>query len=84
MEFKKLNWYADEWSSYISIDIEWGNNNDSIGDQVWISNSWKEMEIEEHCDAEILAEVMNLFTWNSKRAFRWAMMRMWVDMPNLY
>lgn len=77
MEFKKLIWYVEEKSSYIQIEIEWWDNNNSIGDQVWFSNDWKIMEILKDTDESILEEVKNMFTWNSKRAFVWAMMRMW-------
>ena len=79
MEFKKLNWYIDDNSSYIQIEIEWWNNNNSIGDQVWFSNDWNIMEVLDYADKEVLDEVKNMFTWNSKRAFVWAMMRMWVE-----
>lgn len=78
MKFKKLNWYVEENSSYIQIEIEWWDNNNSIGDQVWFSVDWKIMEILEDADQDILEEVKNMFSWNSKQAFVWAMLRMWV------
>lgn len=78
MEFIKLNWYINDDSSFISFDIKWWDNQKSIGDQVWFSEDWTKMEILDYCDSDIIQEVKEMFTWISKRAFIWAMMRMWV------
>ena len=36
MEFIKLNGWVEKDSDFISIEIKNGNNNNCIGDQVWI------------------------------------------------
>lgn len=83
MKFKKLIWYIDN-SSYIRIEIEWWDNNNSIWDEIWISKDWKIMEISDCSDSDTLNTVKNIFTWNSKRAFVGAMMRMWLNIDNCY
>jgi len=79
MKFVALNGYVEEGSSFISIQIEGGDNSNSVGDQVWISNDGTEMEILEHADSDILQDTMDLFEGNSRRAFRGALMRMGVE-----
>jgi hypothetical protein len=79
MKFVALNGYVEEGSSFISIQIEGGDNSNSVGDQVWISNDGTEMEILEHADSDILQDTMYLFEGNSRRAFRGALMRMGVE-----
>lgn len=77
MKFKSLNgWVGD--SSFISIGIENGENHNSIGDQIWISNDGTEMEVYESADKDVLQEAVDLFEGNSKRAFKGALMRMGV------
>ena len=77
MKFKELNGWV-EYSSYISLGIENGDNSDSIGDQVWISKDGTKMEVYESADKDVLQEAMDLFESNSKRAFKGALMRMGV------
>ena len=82
MEFVSLNGRAngDEDSSYISITVEGGDNNNSIGDQVWFSNDGKEMQIFDHADQDVYEEVQKMFDKvGSRKAFRGAMVRMDVD-----
>ena len=75
MKFKTLNgWVKD--SSFISLGIENGDNNESIGDQIWISKDGTEMEVYESSDRNVLQETMDLFEGNSKKAFKGALMRM--------
>ncbi len=75
MKFKNLKGYVEEGSSYISIEIEGGNNDDNIGDQVWFSNDGTEMQISEYCDQDVFDEVKEMFS-GDKRAFIGAMLRM--------
>ena len=60
--------------SYAKFEIEGGSNNDSIGDQVWISNCGKQMEVCESVRGEILKEVSRLF--EHPKAFLGAFRRM--------
>lgn len=75
MRFKKLNGRVEN-SSFISLDIEKGDNDNSIGDQMWISKDGSKMEISENADEDVLLETMNLFHGNSRRAFKGALMKM--------
>ena len=79
MKFKSLNGYIDD-TNYISIQIENGDNNDNIGDQVWINPDGDEMEIYANADKDVLQEVVGLFkSSNSKRAFKGALLRMGIS-----
>lgn len=78
MEFIKLNGYISEDSSFISFDIKGGKNRDSIGDQIWISEDGKKMEVYQHSDQDVLEDAMNLFVRNHQLAFKGAMRRMGV------
>lgn len=77
MKFISLEGWVED-SSFISIKIEGGENHNSIGDQVWISNDGTEMEVYESADKDVLEEAMDLFEGNSRRAFKGALMRMGV------
>ena len=81
MKFVSLNGRADgdENSSYISISVEGGDNQNSIGDQVWFSKDGTEMEILDHADQDVYDDVKEMFDGNSKRAFKGAMLRMDVE-----
>jgi hypothetical protein len=78
MRFKALIGFLED-SSFISLEIENGENHNSIGDQVWISDDGKEMVVYESADKEVLKEAMDLFEVNSRRAFKGAMLRMGVE-----
>ena len=82
MKFKYLNGYVDQDSSFISIEIEGGDNMNSIGDQVWISKCGNKMEVSENADIDVLIEATNLFIGGSKLAFKGAMRRMGVIISN--
>lgn len=77
MKFVKLNGWVED-SSFISLEIQNGDNSESIGDQLWISKDGTEMEVYENADKDVLQEAMGLFEGNSKRAFKGALMRMGV------
>jgi len=81
MKFVSLNGRVDGDmdSSYISITVEDGDNQNSIGDQVWFSKDGTEMEILDHADQGVYDEVKEMFDGNSKRAFKGAMLRMDVE-----
>jgi len=78
MKFIGLIGQEDE-SSFIQFDIEGGDNNDSIGDQMWISKDGKFMEIMDYADEDVFKETMELFEVGSRKAFKGAMMRMGVE-----
>jgi len=79
MNFKGLNGWVED-SSFISISIEGGDNQDSIGDQVWISKDGTEMEICSDADKDVLQDAINLFSSPiHKIAFKGALMRMGVE-----
>ena len=79
MNFKGLNGWVND-SSFISINIEGGDNQDSIGDQVWISKDGTEMEIYSDADKDVLQDAINLFSSPThKIAFKGALMRMGVE-----
>jgi len=67
--FKDIIGRVDEDSSFISLEIEGGYNNDSIGDQVWISPNGKIMDIYESIDMETIEEARGLFEGTSRQAF---------------
>lgn len=77
MEFVSLNGYVED-SSFISLTIKGGDNNDSIGDQIWISKDGTQMEVYESADKDVLQEAENLFSGNGRTAFRGALRRMGV------
>jgi hypothetical protein len=78
MEFVKLNgWIGD--GSFISIEIKNGDQNNCIGDQVWISKDGTEMEVYSDSDKDVLEETSKLFKGSSSRAFRGALLRMGVE-----
>ncbi len=77
MKFISLNGRVDEDSSYISITIEGGDNSNSIGDQMWISNDGTQLEITDMADEDVLEETSKLFQ-GDRLAFRGAMRRMGV------
>ena len=79
MEFVKLNGWVEKNSDFISIKIKGGNNNNSIGDQIWISEDGTEMEVYAHSDGDVLEEISKLFKGNHSRAFRSALLRMGVE-----
>lgn len=79
MEFVDLIGRVDENSSFIQIKIKDGNNNDSIGDQIWISPSGELMEVYEHADKDVLKDTMKLFKGNHRYAFKGALLRMGVE-----
>ena len=76
MRFVSLNGYINEDSSFISITISGGDNNNSIGDQVWISNCGTKMEVYESADSDVLEDAQNLFEGSSGIAFKGALRRM--------
>lgn len=73
MEFKSIKGVSGD---YIELSIEGGCSQDCIGDQVWFSGDGKGMEIHRYVDEDIINEVKELFSGNSKRAFIGAMIRM--------
>jgi len=75
IKFKRLIGYVKD-SSFIAMEIEKGNNADSIGDQMYISKCGTMMEISDMADAEIYKETMTLFDKASMNAFKGAMLRM--------
>lgn len=79
MEFIKLNGYVEKNSDFISIEIKGGDNNDSIGDQVWISKDGTEMEVYVYSDSDVLEDISKLFKGSHGRAFRGALLRMGVE-----
>lgn len=56
MKFIGCNGCPYEDSDVIQIRVEGGDNNDSIGDQVWISQDGCIMEIYPYADEEVLRE----------------------------
>ena len=79
MEFVRLNGYVEKNSDFISIGIKGGNNNDSIGDQIWISPDGTEMEVYVYSDSDVLEDISKLFNGSHSRAFRGALLRMGVE-----
>lgn len=77
LKFKSLIGYVEKDSSYITIEIENGDNADNIGDQMWISPDGKLMEISDMADEHVYTETANLFG-SQKNAFKGAMRRMGV------
>ena len=47
--------------SYATFEIEGGDNNESIGDQVWFSGCGTKLEIYESISERMLKEVAQLF-----------------------
>ena len=78
MKFVGLNGYINEDSSFIEIEIKDGENRNSIGDQMWISNDGTIMEISDMADEDVYDETIALFEHSSQIAFRGAMRRMGV------
>lgn len=78
MEFVKLNGWLENGSDFISIEIKNGDRRNSIGDQAWISNDGKELQIYAYSDDEVLETIMNVFKGDSRRSFKGAMLRMGV------
>lgn len=74
MKFKGHNGHLPD-SSYISLDIEGGDNKNSIGDQVWISKCGTKMEIYEDIEEDVFTETVNLFEGGHRQAFKGAMRR---------
>ena len=84
MKFKSLKGCVSENSSFIQIEIEDGNNDNCIGDQVWINKEGTLMEVYESADKDVLKEVEELFEGGSRfsqhrTAFRGALRRMGVE-----
>ena len=78
MEFVKLNgWIGD--GSFISIEIKNGDQENCIGDQVWISKDGTEMQVYSDADKDVLEEISKLFEGSSSKAFRGALLRMGVE-----
>jgi len=78
MKFVGLNGYINEDSSFIQIEIKNGENHNSIGDQMWISNDGTIMEISDMADEDVYDDTIALFEHSSQTAFRGAMRRMGV------
>lgn len=78
--FKALKGRADgdPSSSYIELEIENGNNKDSIGDQLWFSPDGKTMDICDIADDEVYETMLDLFEHSSRNAVRGALRRMGV------
>lgn len=47
--------------SYATFEIEGGDNMESVGDQVWLSENGKELEIHECADSDVLRDISKLF-----------------------
>lgn len=78
MEFVKLNGWIG-YGSFISIEIKNGDQNNCIGDQVWISKDGTEMRVYSDSDKDVLEETSKLFYGSSSKAFRGALLRMGVE-----
>ena len=76
MKFVSLNGYISEESNFISITVKGGNNNNSIGDQVWISNCGTRLEVLDYADDDVLQDAEELFEVGSRKAFKGALRRM--------
>jgi hypothetical protein len=79
VKFKKLNGYTPKSAMFISITIEGGDSNNSIGDQVWFSDCGTELHVFDEPDPEVMDELLDLFEPASRAAFRGAMLRMGVE-----
>jgi hypothetical protein len=78
MEFVKLNGWIED-TDFISIEIKNGDNNNCIGDQVWINEDGTEMEVYAHADNNALEETMKKFKGSSSRKFRSALLKIGVS-----
>lgn len=64
-------------TTYIHFTIEGGKSIDCIGDQVWISQDGKELEITDMADIDVINETSALF--ETPKAFKGALHRIGME-----
>ncbi len=73
--FKSLKGRIEKDSSFFGFEIENGNNNNSIGDQVWFSPEGNYMEVYESLDYDVLEDLLECFKSESRSPLRGALRR---------
>jgi len=73
--FKSLKGRIEKDSSFFGFEVENGNNNNSIGDQVWFSPKGDYMEVYEYIQDDVLEDLLECFKPESRRPLRGALRR---------
>ncbi len=75
MKFKQIIGRV-EGTSFVQFKIKNGDNNESIGDQMWISKDGEILELSENASEELIEETIELFDRSSRKAFKGALRRL--------